>query len=178
MKKNLKPVVFVSGNSQYYSNNVFQQNQLLKAMQTTVDVNELRKAINVKSKAMVYRTLDKLAIRKEYHESLIRNDLTLDSIVVGLKNIAENSFKDTTKLSAYKTILRSLGLDKYEDMENVGKSWEEVLMKAMEGDNKQLKEAEQSAEIEGEYEVKVPEAPQKEKNKRLVEQELADQLYK
>ena len=65
----------------------------------------------------------------------------------------------------------------YEIQEDTGKSWEEVLMKIMEGDKKQLKEAEQSVAIEAEYEVKVPEAPQKEKSRRQVEQELAKQLY-
>lgn len=173
--KQLKPVVFSTSQFNYYRDNVFQQNQLLKAMQTTLNPHELKRIIGVKTVAEVYRTLDKLAIRKEYHEALARNNVTLDDIVSGIKNIADTSSKDATRLKAYQVLLRSIGLDKYEDQEDSGKSWEEVLMKLMEGDKKELKEKE--IIIDSEYEVSVPKKPEYEKERSKIDEELAKQLY-
>jgi len=43
---------------------------LLKALKVTQDPTELKKMIGVKTVAEVYRTLDKLSLRKEYHKAL------------------------------------------------------------------------------------------------------------
>ena len=67
-EKKYKPVTFVKGEIGYYRDNKLQQNLLLKAMQITDNPKELRKAIGVKAVADVVRTLDKLTIRKEYHD--------------------------------------------------------------------------------------------------------------
>ena len=175
--KTLKPVVFSTSQFNYYRNNVFQQNQLLKAMQTTIDPKELRRMVGLKTVADVYRTLDKLAIRKEYHEALARNEVTLDSIVSGIKNIADTSYKDATKLKAYQVLLRSIGLDKYEDQEDTGKSWEEVLVKITEKEEDDRKESDGKEIVDVQYEVNIPVPPDEETKRREVDRELAKQLY-
>ena len=159
--KELKPVIFAdTPRSSYHRNNVFMQNQLLKAMQTTLDPNKLRKMVGVRTVAEVYRTLDKMAIRKEYHEALARRNISLDSIIDGIKDIAEKGFKDGDRLKAYQIFLRSLGLDRYDKLEESGKSWEEALMKVMENDEKKLDA--QKDVIDGDYEVNAPEPPSSE----------------
>ena len=97
-----KPVVFVQGSrSGFYSQNTFAQNLLLKALSKGVtDPQELKKIAGLKRVADVYRTLDKMAIRKEYHESLAAAGISLDYIVSEL-NIFE---KHKDSIIGYKGI--------------------------------------------------------------------------
>jgi hypothetical protein len=127
-KGNLKPVIFESGYS-YHRNNKFQQNLLLKALAVTSDPKELRKMAGLKSVADVYRTLDKMSLRKEYHEALARQGISLDKIISGIRDIAEGSHSDSVRLKGYQTLLRSVGLDRYDEIEDVGKGWEDILIK-------------------------------------------------
>jgi len=168
--KKLKPVVFVKGHYDYHRQNKFQQNLLLKAMQVTTDPKELRRIIGVKTVADVYRTLDKLAIRKEYHEALLRNGIDLDSIVGGIKGLAECGEMETTRLSAYRVLLRSLGLDEYKESEvDNKKSWEDVLKEMVEN-NKIDKNIDK-------YEVVLPEIPEEEKKRLADEEEMGKSIY-
>lgn len=118
----------------------------------------------LKTVAEVYRTLDKLAIRKEYHEALLRWDMDLDAIVKGIKKVAETSEEDAVKLNAYKTLLKSLGLDEYKESDVVNKeSWEDLVRK------KEYKKLEV-----GDYEVIKPvisEDTKKQLDKKLVVEE-------
>ncbi len=80
-KKKLKPVIFIEGDNSFYRENRFAQNLLLKALSSGVtDPQELRKVAGLKSVADVYRTLDKMAIRKEYHAALAEQGMTLEFI--------------------------------------------------------------------------------------------------
>ena len=168
----LKPVVFTNSQFPYYKQNTYQQTLLLKAMTVTQDPKELRRMVGVKAVADVYRTLDKLTLRKSYHEALANNNVSLDSVVAGIKGIAEGSGKDAVRLKAYQTILRSLGLERYEDLEDQGKNWEEVLMRVHQDGEKA------EAELEPEdYEVVVPEIPESVKAGREREQKLGEALY-
>ena len=128
-KKQLKPVIFLKGKYNYHGQNLFQQNLLLKALQVTTDVNELKKMIGVKTVAEVYRTLDKIAIRKEYHEALLRNEIDLDSIVKGIKDVCtDENESGAIKLKGWQVLLKSLGLDNYSDIEKESRnSWEDVV---------------------------------------------------
>lgn len=175
-EKKYKPVTFVEGEKNYYRNNTYQQNMLLKAMQVTDNPKELRKAIGVKAVADVVRTLDKLTIRKEYHEALADNGVSLDFIVGGIKNIAQTSSKDATRLKAYQTLLRSIGLERYEDIEDKGKGWEEMLVEMQQ---KQLRgeEVKQIEAEEGDYEVIAPPVPESARKRREDEEALGRQLY-
>jgi hypothetical protein len=99
----------------------------------------------LKTVAEVYRTLDKLSIRKEYHEALLRHNMDLDFIVSGIKGVALTSEEDTVKLNAYKTLLKSLGLEDYKENEAETKeNWEDLIRKNLEENKdepKKLQEA-------------------------------------
>jgi len=171
----LKPVIFEKGRYNFHSQGLFQQNLLLKAMQVTSDPEELRKMAGMKTVAEVYRTLDKLAIRKEYHEALVRNKVDLDYIVDGIKGICETASKDQVKLAGYKTLLKSLGLEEYkEEKTETGKNWESLIRDMVQKENNGEKIIE--GEIEN-YEVTVPEIPENEKAKREIEREAGRSLY-
>jgi len=176
-KKKLKPVTFISGNYNYYSQDDFRQKVLLKAMSVSDDPKVWMKMANLKKMADVYRTLDKLAIRKEYHEALVRTGFDLDSVVAGIKEIAENSSSDSTKLKGYQTILKSLGLDRYEKEDDKGKSWEETIIEYMEKEKQKKLENPEEKKVKADYEVVIPKVPVAEKQKREDEEEAGRSLY-
>jgi len=182
--KKLKPVSFhktsFNGN-RWYSDNKFQQNILLKALEVTTDPVKLKQMAGLKSVAEVYRTLDKLSIRKEYHAALAKSGLTFDYILSGIKGVCDEG-SDKNKLHGYQMLLKSLGLDKYEDTEDGGKSWEEILLAAQDKDAedsvKKISDGEEVKVVEvEEYEVVVPEIPESEKKKVEEEKKISDSLY-
>lgn len=177
MSEKLKPVIFVKGNYNYHGQNDFQQKLLLQALKVTTDPNELKTMIGVKTVAQVYRTLDKLALRKEYHQVLAEEGLDLNTIVRGIKNVVNTTEKDDIKLKGYQGLLKSLGLDEYkEPIEDSGNTWEDVLLEHLDKEK-----ADGTKQIEGkkfeEYEVIVPEIPEGELEKINVEKELGRSLY-
>jgi hypothetical protein len=179
-KEEKKPVVFVGGNSQkkgsFYSQNAYAQNLLLKALsQGITDPEELRKAAGLKRVAEVYRTLDKIAIRKEYHDALARNEIDLDFITKGLKELAEDS-TDKIKLGSLNSLLKSLGLDKYEKQEETGKSWEEEIIKVSKVKDDVIDGEIVEDDIE-KYEVIVPEIPKEEMERQQEEKRIGKELY-
>jgi len=182
--KKLKPFVFVENIKGNYTPRTYAQNILLKAISEGVtSIKELRKISGMKSAADVYRTLDKLAIRKEYHEALAKNGISLDYIINGLKDIADSSESDSTRLASLNILLKSLGLDKYEKVEDSGKNWEDALLTAITKE-KEVKSIEGKIDsIEGEldekkeYEVIEPVIPNNELKKQEDENELAKMLY-
>jgi hypothetical protein len=170
--KELKPVIFIQGDRQFYRENKYAQTLLLRAMSEGVtNPKELRKIAGLRTVADVYRTLDKLAIRKEYHEALARQGITMDEIVDEIRNISKNSSSDAIRLKGWQTILRSIGLDRYEKQEDAGKSWEEAIMEKIDSGTPMVE-----GEFE-EYEVitpPVPESAQKETDK---EKNIGKGLY-
>lgn len=177
--KSFKPVSFSTISSGRYAPKIFQQNLLLKALQYTSDLDDLKKVANFHSKAEVIRTLDKLAIRREYHEALAKNGMGPDQIVQGIKDIAISSEKDDTRLKAYQTILKSIGLDKYEATENDGKGWEELLLKIHDKEKAALESGvidvtSSSSEL---YEVKIPEIPESVRKQRAEDLEIEKSIY-
>jgi len=138
---------------------------------------ELRDIAGLKSVAEVYRTLDKMSIRKEYHQALARNGISLDYITKGFKDLADNAEKDDTRLKSLQSLLKSIGLDKYEKEEESSKGWEEVIIKAAEkgeigGDDPKMIEGEFE-----EYKVDVPEIPENEKEKEDEDMKIGKELY-
>lgn len=175
-KIRLKPVVYTTSKFNSGAPEKTKQLFLLKALQVTQDPNKLRQLLGVRTVAEVYRTLDKLAIRKEYHEALARSGITLDFIVDGIKNIASSGRRDGDKLKAFETLLKSVGLDKYEnDAVASGGTWEEALLKAGETNekNKQLNAPDKLPE----YEVVIPEVPESVKKMQEQEEELLKSVY-
>lgn len=171
----LKPVIYKSKFSRANPNNT-QQMFLLKALQVTQDPKKLRDMIGVKTVAEVYRTLDKLAMRKEYHEALARLGLSFEYIAGGIKKIADDGFKDSDKLNALKTLLKSVGMDDYkENTTAITGTWEELLLKKIEegkkdGVDKQLR-------LPVQYEVKQPTIPESAKKKQDEEEEMTSSIY-
>jgi len=179
-EQKLKPVTFIKGGygDNYYSANLAKQNLLLKAMAISSDPKDWKMAIGAKHMAEVYRTLDKLSIRKEYHQALVRQGISLDFIIGGVKKIAENA-KDKTALAAFQTLLKSVGMDKYEDVKAETRGWEDLILDAnKKADEDETKGIEKSKVIESsDYTVVEPKMPQEILDKQAAEQELADGLY-
>lgn len=176
MEKKLKPVIFNSPSfrKKAFINNPTQQIILLKALSVTQDPSKLRQMMGVKTIAEVYRTLDRLAMRKEYHAALAKAGISFDYIVGGLKKVAENSFKDADKLNAYKTLLKSLGMDSYNEVATNDGNWEDALLKAVESGDKGFNKEDALA---GEYEVKTPRLPDSVKQAQEEERDLNDSIY-
>lgn len=180
MNNKLKPVIFQGGTKRFYSPNSYAQNILLKAMSKGItDPQELRKIAGLRTVAEVYRTLDKMAIRREYHEALSNNDVSLDYIVGKLKGLADFGDSEKVRLSAVQTLMKSLGLDKYEQSEDAGGNWEDALMKAIQDESKGgTVDPHKVIEAElGDYEIIEPELPEKIKKLQEDEKRAADELY-
>lgn len=168
---NLKPVIYTTNSFRRGSVQHMEQVILLKALQITTDPKELRKIMGVRAVADVYRTLDKLALRKEYHEALARAGISFDFIVEGIKEIAESGEKDADRLNAFRTLLKSIGLEKYDasDSSSSG-TWEEELIKKL--DNKDI-----LLEKKEDYEVHVPQIPESAKKIKEEEEKIIGSIY-
>ena len=172
-QKKLRPIVINATKYKHNSKQDVQQVVLLKAMQVTSDPKKLKQMMGVKTVAEVYRTLDKLSIRKEYHDALDRSGFSLDKVVAGIQKIAEHAEKDDTRLKAYQVIMKSVGLDKYEAADIAeGGSWEEELMKTVDSGKEEHAEL-----ISADYEVTEPEVPDSVKHIREQEDELTKSIY-
>ena len=142
-------------------------------MEITQDPKELMKMAGLKTVAEVYRTLDKLSIRKEYHEALLRHNMDLDFIVSGIKGVALTSEEDTVKLNAYKTLLKSLGLEDYKENEAETKeNWEDLIRKNLEENKDEPKKLQ-----EAKYEVIEPVVPEEEIKRREEDKIIGESLY-
>lgn len=171
----LKPVVFVKGQYNFHGNNLFQQNLLLKALQITSDPIKLKQMIGVQKVADVYRTLDKLALRKEYHQALVKNGIDFDTIVSGIKTVAEYGEKGSDRLAAWKVFLRSLGLDEYkEESAESKKTWEDLIKDVSE---KELLEGKKENTKLLEYEVTEPIIPEEELKQIEIENKIGKGIY-
>ena len=140
-------------------------------------LDELRRLTGIKSNAEVIRTIDKLVIRQEYHKALAENELSLDYIVKGLKDICDNSDSDKVKSNTLFGLLRSLGLERYEAIEQGGGSWEEIMLKIIDKQEKVKEKSESKPMIEGEYEVSQPDIPIEEADRRKRNLEMEKSIY-
>ena len=94
------------------------------------------------------------------------------TIIEGIKGIADNSTKDSTRLKAYHIFLKSLGLDEYkESPDDAKQSWEDLLTDVV------MKEDRNKIENKEEYDVIIPETPEEEKRKRAEEDEIGKSIY-
>lgn len=184
MNKKYKPITFVNGKIGPHRNNLGQQLMLLKAMSITQDPKKLKQMIGVKTVAEVFRTLDKIALRKEYHQALIKHGIDFNYIVSGLKNLGDNA-NDRIKLNAFQTLLKSLGMEKYDVTDEGGSNdWEETLLKSIEEKKeKNVLDADFSPKIVHEeedieeYEAFQPEMPGAVKKLKEADDKLGAELY-
>jgi len=177
-EKKLKPVIFRQGECSFHRQNVLQQNLLLKALQVTTDVNKLKEMAGIKTVAEVYRTLDKLAMRKEYHEALVRQGIDLDYLTGGIKKICDDRTTSAgDKLKGFQVLLKSLGLSEYKDIEGSQIGWEDSLMKAIEVEKEKEDSDENYLPERVVYDVKVPETPEEEKRDAEKEKNIGKSIY-
>ena len=151
----LKPVIFVQGKYQYNTQNTARQVMLLNALKITQDPKKLRQLIGVKTVADVFRELDKIAMRKEYHSALTKAGISFDYVVKGIKSEIDSGDKSSDRLNALNMILKSLGMDKYEESATTKGSWEEELLKLSSPEDVNIPPLEIAP-----YEVPVPEMPE------------------
>lgn len=158
--------------SNHYAPMDFQQRLLLKSLTITKDPKKLRQMIGARTVADVFRTMDKIAMRKEYQQALLDNGIDFDTIVKGIKNICVNAKKDETKLRGWEIILKSLGMGDYKETPQESlSSWEEEVMKQLtSGDGNE------SVKI-GKYEVVAPEVPEEIKRNIDLENDFGKKLY-
>lgn len=151
----LKPVVFVQGKYAYNNQNSAQQILLLKALKITQDPKKLKEMIGVRTVAEVMRTLDKIVMRKEYHSALARLGITFDYVAKGIKKEIDTAEKSADRLAGLNMLLKSIGLDKYDDTSIGGGTWEDALLKIRQ-------EEEETGEVKeiAEYSVVTPEMPE------------------
>jgi hypothetical protein len=170
-----KPVTFVTGRYTHNKQNTTQQILLLKALQVTEDPKKLRQMIGVKTVADVFRTLDKMALRKEYHEALTRLGINFDSVLGVISTEMTTAKKSSDRIKAAQIILKSLGVDKYEDASIGGGSWEDEILKAQEN------EAALPAAVNEKglpiYDVEVPKMPESVKKQRENDTLTGKSLY-
>lgn len=171
---NLKPVTIINATYSRYKQNTAQQLLLLKALKITQDPEKLRQMIGVKKVADVFRTLDKMAMRKEFHRSLIKSGIDFNYIVNGLKNEAETAEKSKDRITVYQTLLKALGMDRYEDTGEGGSQWEDAFLQNMDSEKQKSLPAVNAIE---EYTVVEPEIPAPVKKKLLEEKAEGRSLY-
>jgi len=194
-KIRLRPVIYPTNRIKHGAQNTTQQMFLLKALQVTSDPKKLKEIIGVKTVAEVYRTLDKLAMRKEYHKALGKAGISFDYITRGIKGIAETSEKDDTRLKALQTLLKSVGMEKYDvETTETGGTWEDILLEKIEEQKKEKEEKKDVVETDvvdddiyekdtkllgspDDYDVEVPEIPEEEKVAQKHEDDLTSSIY-
>ena len=179
-QEELKPVTLAKPTTNQHRNNKFRQNMLLKGMANTDDFDELKQIAKFKSKAGVLRTLDKLAMREEFHKALERHGLDINSIVGKLAELTESE-DEKVVLKTMKTLMKAIGIDKYEDHDGGDSSWEEILLEIQQEERKQASEdGEELPEPQGqsfEYEVDKPDKPQEVIEAEKEEEDLGQSIY-
>jgi hypothetical protein len=167
----LKPVTLVSTKYPGGKENLNQQVLLLNALKTTQDPEKLRQMIGVKTVAEVFKTLDKLSLRKEYQKALADSGVDFDFIVRGIKAECLAGEKSSDRLKGYQILLKSLGQDSYEDTKGDGGSgWEDALQKVIKEKEKSSKKAIKAPVVELEdYEVVEPELPNSVRERKTAE---------
>jgi hypothetical protein len=188
----LKPVTFVNAKYNKHRQNTTQQIMLLKALRITQDPEKLKTMIGVRTVAEVFRTLDKLALRKEYHRELSRRGVDFGFIINGIKAECLTADKSADRLKGYQILLKSLGMDKYDDAgDKTEGGWEEALRKIVDKKEKETpmlespKDDDEGGEqIEGdddevdeEYEVSFPTMPETVRLKREEDKKHEITLY-
>lgn len=152
--------------------NIRGQNLLLKGMIMTGSIEKAAEFAGIKTAVELYRTFDRLALRKGYHQALADEDIDLRWIVRRLKDHADGA-SGMISIQALRMLLTSLGLNKYDVAEEGQKNWEDTLLEIS---NKYEAEAALPAPSQA-YMVNKPAEPEKAKQMRLKEQKIGKELY-
>ena len=128
----------------------------------------------MKKFAELTRTWDKISNRKEYNKALQKLGMDFHWIAKGLKEEAEGADKSADRIKALQIILKSLGMDQYEDIPSDTGSWEDMILKASESTTENLTLPAAEAE---EYEVVQPKIPEAMKEMRDRENKQGKSIY-
>ena len=151
--------------------NIRGQNLLLKGMIMTGNMDKAAELAGIKTAVELYRTFDRLALRKGYHKALDDEGVNLNWIVQRIKGHADGPSAQVS-MQALRMLLTSLGLNQYTVEEEGQKNWEDTLLKiSNEYESKQLSAPTAS------YTVNVPKEPAKNKEMRSKEQQIGKELY-
>lgn len=170
-KEPYKTTVFISGAYEHTKENVSQNLMLLKAMGVAKDPKKFQQIIRARAAVAVFQTMDKIALRREWHNALEKAGLGFDTIVEVLKNEMIHGKRGNDRINAAKIVLKSLGLEKYEDASIQGGSWEDEILRA--ADNATSDDRKNNSE----YVVKVPQIPESVKKQRKEQNDLGKSLY-
>ncbi len=158
---------------------------LMQAMKVTQDPEKLRQMIGVKRVADVYKTLDKMAMRREYHKALENAGVSFDFLVAGLAAEATNGEKSRDRIQALSILLKSVGMDKYdaEEGSSSGGTWEQELIKTLEAEKQDKKSATAAlpsadlANLDTDYVINTPVIPASARAKRDEENAAFGSIY-
>lgn len=178
MDSKKKPITVSDVKTTFYQENSYGQNLLAKALTDGItDPLELRKLAGMRTTAEVYRCLDKLALRREYHTALSKSGIGFGTIADKLKELMDSP-SQKIQLGAVNALMKSLGLEKYEQVEDAGKSWEEELIRVSEEARKEGRDFKQiEMEEFTDYEVVTPETPTSEKERQENERKIGRDIY-
>ena len=169
----LMPITIFNSGATYYRDNRLKQDLLLRAMQLSYDPKIWMKMAGIRSVAELDRTLDRISIRKDYHQKMEKIGMDMEWLVKGLKGLCDTSKSDMVRLVGFKTILKSIGLEDYKDSEGgSSRSWEDILTQSIEDEKKNGKPQNLI-----EYEVKTPTIPEAEMKRIEMEKEIGKSLY-
>lgn len=150
---------------------------LLKAMEHTTDVDELKTALKFKSRAEVFRTMDKLAMRKDFHDALADAGLSMHTIAEKYKSLL-NSGSEKVQLGALQALTKAIGIEKYEVIDEGARDWEDTLLKISEKEREQKALGIEKKQIVIEtYDVVEPPVPQSVQLKRAEEDKIGQEIY-
>lgn len=130
------------------------------------------KFAGIRNMADAYRTLDRLALRRDYQEALSRHGVDMDFIVTEVKGLAIAADLDSTRLNALRMLMRSMGLDSYGKEEEGAQGWEKTISSA-------VVKNKVSPQLSGPapYEVNRPVMPASLTQERKDEADLGKELY-
>lgn len=172
-----KPVTFVSGSVDYGSDKM-KEMMLLRALRVTQDPKALMKMTGMKKYADLKRTFDKLSMRKEYNKALSKNGVTFDWIVSNIKKEVEHAEKSSDRLKGLDMLMKSTGVDKYEDTEERTGSWEDEINAVSEANRISGGNfIDDMANDDGDYKVDVPEMPEEMRIKNEQENISVQSVY-
>ena len=157
---------------------LLKQALLLNAMKVSTDPNKLKQLTGMKKVADVYSTFDRIAMHKEYANTLISAGVDMKFIVDNLKKVIEDSdVGQANKMAAIKLLMSSLGLDKRgpSDGELSSTSWEAELMKIEEEEKNNNEIVKELAPPE--YEVDIPDVPDNVKKQKEKDDLIEKSLY-
>ena len=150
---------------------IAQQNLLLKGMMLYGEEKKAAELAGIKTAVELYRTFDRIQLRKGYHQALDDEQIDFNFIASRIKKFADCN-DPKAALPALRMLLASLGLNRYDVSEEGSKNWEDILLEVSQKyESKQLNSGAKR------YEVNAPAKPLLVAEMEKQETELGKELY-